>query len=226
MSNTSKSPKLPQYLSIIARVLSDYDGVIEEGVTACTSLTNTLLLLGGGGEEELYQFLALPDPSSTPTSSPTEPQKQQTEAPDYSPILTAYLALQESFQTLTAWYTSLLDATFSLQTAVDGTSNPPDALPIALREKCFELLGDLRAMYALEYSVRGGILSGLLPGRYHKDWAQLNPGVISALVPLTPAFEGNRDALTLAVAAWAVSGHAEKTRVKSILSALEVVVGQ
>jgi len=220
----SKLRKSPQYLAIIARVLKDYDGVIEAGVLACTSLTNALLL-GSGGEESL--FLNHQGPLALPTITTSSTEAQERGAHPVSPVLTAYAALHASFQALVTWFTSLQDATFSLQSAVDGTSTPLDVLPQALREKCFELLGELRVMYALECSVRGGILSGLLPGGCHEGWAHLNPGGTSSpLVPLTPALQGNRDALTLAVAAWAVSAHADKFRVKATLSALEMVVGQ
>ena len=196
--------------------------MIEAGVMACTSLTNALLLEG----EVDTLLLALP--TITTSFSTEQAQEEERGAHTMSPILTAYTALHASFQALVTWFTSLQDATFSLQSAVDGTSTPLDVLPEALREKCFELLGELRVMYALECSVRGGILSGLLPGRCHEGWARLiNPGgtTSSPLVPLTPALQGNRDALTLAVAAWAVSAHADKFRVKATLSALEMVVG-
>jgi len=213
-------PLRVQYYEKIVRVLASYDEVLSSGVAACTRLTNQLLE-GSSGESSPH-ICTLLDAVERDISLESK-------------FLKEYSALNEAFSSLTAWYSNLLDAGSSLQSSMDAsaqeelTAGDSEGGNPKLRaaERCFELFGELKIAYSVECTVRACVLGSLLPARYLSAWNatlqsdSVKVGETSMLLPR--AMEADREALTIAVATWAVSAHADKTRIKQIVASLEEV---
>ena len=213
-------PLRVQHYEWVVRVLSAYEEVLSGGVVACTALTNAFLE-GSAGE-------------TSPGVSTLQSAVEQ-EACRESHVIKLFGDLNSAFSSLTTWYCDFLDAGSSLQTSMDSNAQTEllagdstgEYPRLRASERCCELLGELRVAFSVECTLRAGILGSILPARYHLPWKKTllgDKGSEGESLFLPRSMESNREALTIAVASWSVSAHAEKSRVKLVLAALEEVV--
>ncbi len=194
---------LTGYVENLRRHVESFPAALPAGVRACTALTN-LLLTG-----------------PAPVPGGAVGAQLAAEGAHSASVLAAHQALQGCLAEVLAWQAGLLDASSSLQQALDA--QPPaasaSASALAAAERCRELLSELQADFAAECAVRAAIASSLLPLRCHAlaaGAAQL----ARAPHALARAEEGDREALTLCVAAWAVPAHSSPARSARLLAGL------
>lgn len=202
------------YVENLRRVVEGFPDVLSPGVACVTALTNALLSGPHGGGRSGAEGCCGSGPSSLVASA-------EERAAHDSLLAAAHASVQAELASTLRWYTGLLDACSSLQGALDGRAGASGGgSGGGGAERCRELLGELRDGFAAECAVRAAVASSLLPQRCWR--AQ---GAASSPYALPRADEGDREALTLCVAAWAVPAHTSPARSARILAALRDVAG-
>ena len=209
------------FLDNLQRQVERFPQALAGGAASATALTNAIL----------RGPLPLPE---APAGGPLA-QRAAEAAAHASALLAAHAALQGSLGEVLAWHAGLLDACASLQRALDGRAAAQGAPPRRLHaaERCRELLCELQGDYATECAVRAAVASSLLPEGCAARAAQgaagareggQEGGAAAEPYALPRAEESDREALTLAVAAWAVPAHASAARSARVLASVRDVL--
>ena len=205
--------EMQAYVENLRRVVEGFPDVLSPGVACVTALTNALLSGPRGGGRSGAEGGSGSGASSLVASA-------EERAAHDSHLAAAHASVQAELASTLRWYTGLLDACSSLQGALDGKAGASGGGSGGGAERCRELLGELRDGFAAECAVRAAVASSLLPQRCWR--AQ---GAAASPYALPRADEGDREALTLCVAAWAVPAHTSTARSARILAALRDIAG-
>jgi hypothetical protein len=227
------------HYATLSRLIDGWPPLNQDSLRAATSLTN--LILAGS-----Y-------PSTTPRPSPGTRASLFAAVSERdahrAAVAESYGALQVSLSALLRWHGELQDAASSLQGALDaaaarqggaGSSEPPPALLVA--ERARDLLAELCADFAAEAALRSALARALLPRSCVGAWARLRRGATvesggdgggedddgtDACLVGDPGLcrngENDREALTVALSAWAVPVHATAPRCARLLEALHLL---
>lgn len=220
------SPAL-NHLSTLTRLIEGWAPLNREALQAATALTNLVL----SGAYPLAAARPRPGHRATLVCAVRERDAHRAAVSDL------YNALQASLGAMLRWHGDLQDAASSLQGALDaaaergrdgGGAVPPPALLAA--ERARDLLAELCADFGAEVALRSALARSLLPQSCGSGAAAAAAAAgaggggdecLAGGPGLSRDGESDREALTVALSAWAVPVHATAPRCARLLDALQ-----